>query len=121
VSRILIADDDEQICTIVARLLDHDGHTVTAVHSGAEAIATLRSAPFDLLLLDLVMPQKGGIETIMEIRGEIPRMPIIVMSGKVRFEEESISRLVQHYGAIASLAKPFSSDELRSAVAAALA
>ncbi len=120
-SRILIADDDEQICTVVSRLLGPDGHLVTAVHCGAEAIAALRSSSYDLLLLDLVMPRKGGIETIMEIRGEVPQLPIIVMSGQVRFEEESISRLVQHYGAIASLAKPFSSDELRSAVTAALA
>ncbi len=120
-SRILIADDDEQICAIVSRLLNHDGHDVTAVYSGAEAIATLRTSAFDLLLLDLVMPKKGGIETIMEIRGEVPQLPIIVMSGQVRLEEESINRLVQHYGAIASLAKPFSSEELRSAVTVALA
>ena len=118
---ILVVDDDEQLCTLVARLLTAAGHEVSLAMSGGEALEQLGSRTFDVMLLDLVMPGKGGIETIMEIRTISPGLPIIVMSGQVTFGDASITRLVEHYGALAVLSKPFSSDELNDAVTAALA
>ena len=120
-ARVLIVDDDEQVCAVVSRLLAHEGHDSEVVHTGTEAIGALRDRRFDLLLIDLVMPEKGGVETIIEIRNLANSIPIIVMSGKVSFEEASITRLVTHYGAVASLGKPFSVEELRRAVSRALA
>jgi CheY-like chemotaxis protein len=118
---ILIVDDDEQICALVARILENDGHEPTVAVSGREALDELRRGDFDALLIDLVMPNMGGIEAIMEIRTIAPRLPIVVMSGKVTFGDASVTRLVEHYGALAVLAKPFSSDDLRTALKQALA
>lgn len=119
-ARILVVDDDEQISTLVSRVLETEGHEVGVGWSGVDALAELDQHEFDLLLIDLVMPGKGGIETIMEIQRVAPTLPIIVMSGKVSLTDVSINRLVQHYGAVALLPKPFTTDELRSAVGAAL-
>ncbi|MFW6293017.1 MAG: response regulator [Spirochaetota bacterium] len=119
-ARILVVDDDEQICALISRILRNEGHEVTARMSGIEALATLRENQFDLLLLDLVMPRKGGLETIMEIRDISPGLPIIVVSGKVVFGDESITRLLKQYGALAVLSKPFTSEQLCEAVSTAL-
>ncbi|HKJ86116.1 MAG TPA: response regulator [Spirochaetia bacterium] len=119
-ARILVVDDDEQICALISRILENDGHQTTVEMSGVEALAALREGGFDLLLLDLVMPRKGGIETIMEIREISPGLPIIVVSGKVTFGDASITRLLQQYGTLAVLPKPFTSEQLRDAVDKAL-
>lgn len=120
-ARILIVDDDEQICDLVSRILVNDGHETVVAHTGSDALLELRGSRFDLLLIDLVMPNKGGVETIMEIRAIAAKLPIVVMSGKVTFGEASVTRLVEHYGALGVLSKPFSSEELRKAVTNALA
>lgn len=119
-ARILVVDDDEQICALISRILENDGHQTTVEMSGVEALTTLREREFDLLLLDLVMPRKGGIETIMEIREISPGLPIIVVSGNVVFGDASITRLLQQYGTLAVLPKPFTSEQLREAVGNAL-
>lgn len=115
-AHILVVDDDEQLCLLVSRLLQMDGHDVDVASSGDAALELLRSDLFDAMLLDIVMPGKGGIETIMEIRSTQPDIPIIVMSGKIPVEDASVTRLVERYGALSILAKPFSADELRSIV-----
>ena len=115
-AHILVVDDDEQISTLVSRVLETDGHQVSVGWNGVDALAELEQHEFDLLLIDLVMPEKGGIETIMEIQRVAPGLPIIVMSGKVSLTDVSINRLVQHYGALALLPKPFTTDELREAI-----
>jgi len=119
-ARILVVDDDEQICALVSRLLENDGHEVAVAMTGVDALAELRASAYDLMILDLVMPQKGGIETIMEIRGVSPDLPIVVVSGRVAFGDASTTRLLRQYGALAVLSKPFSADELREAVSESL-
>ena len=119
-ARILVVDDDEQICALVSRLLENDGHEVAVAMTGVDALAELRASAYDLMILDLVMPQKGGIETIMEIRGVSPDLPIVVVSGRVAFGDASTTRLLRQCGALAVLSKPFSADELREAVSESL-
>ncbi|MFP4114378.1 MAG: response regulator [Spirochaetota bacterium] len=119
-ARILVVDDDDQICRFVSRVLETHGHETLTASSGKDALSALRDSPCDAMLLDLVMPEKGGIETIMEIRSTSPGLPIAVMSGRIIPGDASITRLVEHYGAIAVLAKPFTSEELVAAVDKAL-
>lgn len=119
-ARVLVVDDDEQICALVSRLLENDGHEVAVAMTGVDALEQLHDHEYDLMILDLVMPQKGGIETIMEIRGVSPNLPIVVVSGRVTVGDASTTRLLRQYGALAVLGKPFSVDELRAAVAGAL-
>lgn len=120
-ARILVVDDDEQICHLVSRLLQLDNHDVDIAISGASALEMLGKDVYDVVLLDIVMPEKGGIETIMEIRATQPDIPIIIMSGKIPVEDASVTRLVSRFGAMTILSKPFSADELRAAVRTAIA
>ena len=118
---VLVVDDEEHVRTVVSRLLAHDGHTVSTVGSGREAIWKLRSDRFDVMLLDLRLPEDIGVGTMTEIRDCAPHLPIIVMSGRLGFEDGSIPSHVEHCGACAYLAKPFSFEELGEAVRTALA
>jgi DNA-binding NtrC family response regulator len=119
-ARILVVDDDEQICAIVSRLLRDEGHEPTTVVKASQAVAQLKNHHFDLVLTDIVMPKRGGIDLIMEIRAQQNKIPIIVMSGQIPLGGDAVAGLVSRYGAAAVLPKPFSADELATAVNHAL-
>jgi DNA-binding NtrC family response regulator len=119
-ARILVVDDDDQICAVVRRLLETDGHEVVAALSVNQATAELKHEHFDVVLIDLVMPKKGGMDLIMELKETNSDVHYIVMSGQVPVSGESVTRLVERYGAAAALAKPFSKAELIQAVQRAL-
>jgi CheY-like chemotaxis protein len=93
---------------------------VTEVPSGKQVAAGITEKEYDLLIIDLVMPEKGGIETIMEIHRGARMIPTIVMSGKIPVEDDAVNRLVERYGAKGALAKPFTNKELLDAVDLAL-
>ena len=120
-ARILVVDDDEHVRSTIARLLSAQGHEIAEASDGAAAADAIGQSPFDLLIIDLVMPDQGGIETIMRIHVDSKSIPTIVMSGKIPINEEAVNRLVERYGARGVLAKPFTSQELADVVNAALA
>jgi CheY-like chemotaxis protein len=120
VARILVVDDDSQLRSVVSRLLRSEGHEVTEAPGGEEASAAIKATAFDLLLIDLVMPEKGGLETIMEIHHDAKSIPTIVMSGKIPVDDDAVNRLVERYGARGVLAKPFTNRELLDAIDLAL-
>ena len=117
-AKILVVDDDDHVRGMVSRLLRNAGHEVMDLSSGGEAVAAVGNTGFDALVVDLVMPEIGGIETIMAIHRVAPDLPTIVMSGKIPLEDEAVNRLVERYGAKSVLAKPFTAAELVAAVAA---
>ncbi len=119
-ARVLVVDDDDQICAVVRRLLETEGHEVVAALSVNQAIAELKSELYDIVLIDLVMPKKGGIDLIMELKETNSTVKYVVMSGQVPVSGESVTRLVERYGAASALAKPFSKAELVSAIDRAL-
>ena len=118
---ILIIDDDPSVRQLLAFMLEHMGHGVEAAADGAEGIRSYRQEPADVVMCDIYMPGKEGIETIMELRREFPRARIVAMSGGGTFSRES-SDLVnaKHLGAVATLQKPFTSDALGKAITQAL-
>ena len=119
-ARILVVDDDSQLRSVVSRLLITEGHDVSEAPSGEAAAAAVKANDYDLLIIDLVMPEKGGLETIMEIHNSSKVIPTIVMSGKIPVEDDAVNRLVERYGAKGVLAKPFTNKELLDAVDLAL-
>jgi CheY-like chemotaxis protein len=121
--KILLADDEEVLRELLVGMLEADGHEVKAVANGVEilkAIATVEPG-FDLLLTDLIMPEREGIETIMELRGKHPELKIIAMSGGGRSGSQNYLKLALKLGAMAVLEKPFNRDELVRTVRMALA
>lgn len=109
---ILVADDDEFILDLVQAALTAAGYTVTTVSGGRDALARLRTESYDLVVLDVMMPDQGGIETIIEIRQTHPNQPIVVMTGQIPTTSGTLEGLTEKLGARALLAKPFTTDQL---------
>jgi CheY-like chemotaxis protein len=79
--RILVVDDEDQMRTMIRQMLEKSGYEVTEARNGREAICRYRERPSDVVITDLIMPEKEGIETIMEFRHEHPDVKIIAISG----------------------------------------
>ena len=119
-TRILLVDDDESFRPMLQATLERFGYEVTVAKNGNEAIKHYRERPADLVITDLIMPDKEGVETIRELRGEIPAARIIAMSGGGRNGSDVYLQLATGLGAARVLSKPFSHQELLDAIAAVL-
>jgi DNA-binding response OmpR family regulator len=120
-ARILIIDDNPDVLTAVHRVLTAAGHVVADAPLSSEGIRLHHENPFDLILTDIVMPEKEGISTIIDLRKEYPRLRIIAMSGGGDFEPYGYLDIARRVGADRTLPKPFSRSELLEAVNAVLA
>src|SRR5687768_12538553 len=109
--RALVADDDPDIARMIRLVLEHEGVSVCLSYDGGEALERLSQERFDMLILDVTMPVKTGIEVLREVRlrPETESIPVILLTGKTGYED-----MVQgyHYGADIYLTKPFSIGEL---------
>jgi len=111
-AHILVVDDEDQIRTLIREALEKKGHAVEEASSGAAAVTMLRKAPVDLMIVDVIMPDKGGIETLIEAHKEFAALKTIVMSGRVDTESETFRRMAIQFGASRILSKPFELEEL---------
>jgi DNA-binding response OmpR family regulator len=115
-STILLIDDEIEVRTTVSRLLQRAGYEVVTASNGAEALATARFVRTDLVITDILMPEKEGLETITELRREFPQLPVIAVSGGGIVDPASYLTLAEKLGADRALAKPFGFEELLSTV-----
>jgi two-component system nitrogen regulation response regulator NtrX len=109
VSRILIVDDEQGIRKSLAGLLSDEGYEASVAADGEAALATLREQPPDLVLLDIAMPGRDGIDVLEEVRRAWPRLPVIVMSGHGTIE--TAVRATQ-LGAFDFIEKPLGAEKL---------
>jgi len=117
-AKILVVDDEESICELCVRTLRRYGYDATSTASSHQALEMLRQQGFDLLLLDVRMPEMDGLEVMRQVREFTPDMAIVVMTGYASVEA-AIEAVKQ--GAADFLPKPFQLDNLRLAVSGALA
>jgi CheY-like chemotaxis protein len=115
--RILVIDDDDAVRATIRRVLERAGYVVEVAVNGADGIRLYRNAPHDLVITDLYMPEKEGIETIQELRAERPDLPILAVSGGILGDKSGPLTDAELFGASATLAKPFSTEELQTTVA----
>ncbi len=113
---ILAIDDDETILDVVQAILSQKAHEVLRATNTQDGLAILKERTVDVLLLDMVMPGRGGMDFLMELRRDRPKLPVIVMSGKIRTDMNPFKALATQFGAVCILAKPFSTDELNDAI-----
>ena len=116
--RILIADDDTDMCAVLSRVLSDEGYGVETTPDGRTALARVAAVPPDLLITDLLMPGLTGWSVYARVRRREPTLPIIVISGS-----DSGSRRPETLlpGDAAFLRKPFALDQLLATVARLLA
>jgi two-component system alkaline phosphatase synthesis response regulator PhoP len=117
--RILIVEDDRDIGELVCRYLEKAGFTAELVSSGRDAIASISSAPPDLLVLDLMLPHMDGLEICRAVRANdrTSSIPIIMLTARADESERIVGLEI---GADDYVAKPFSPNELVARVRALL-
>ena len=118
-ARILLAEDEAATRDLVRRALESDGHQVEVMEGGAEAVARLAAAPgdFQLLISDVNMPGMDGFELAKQARALNPGLRVLLMSGLVEQLDRAKAMKDQSYF---TLSKPFSLEQVRSGVRAAL-
>jgi DNA-binding response OmpR family regulator len=115
-ARILLVDDEQSIQTLLSYPLRKDGYHVTSALDGNEALRRFEEGRFDLVILDLMLPQMGGVEVCRHLRSR-SQVPIIMLTAKGS-ETDKVAGL--EVGADDYITKPFSMREFRSRVKAAL-
>ncbi|MGK5093778.1 response regulator [Deltaproteobacteria bacterium TL4] len=116
-SRILVVDDEAQVREMLTLKLTREGYETICASNGEEAIQMFRDQPVDLIITDLLMPGKDGLELIMELRREFQDVNIIAISGGGRGKLlESLKTNHYFFGAVKTFAKPLELNELLAAV-----
>jgi len=112
-ARILVIDDDPAIRTTLRKVLEREGHSIREAPDGQAGIDEVdREAP-ELVIVDLIMPEKEGIETIMELRERHPELTILAISGGgLSTDPSGPLSDAKVLGADGSLAKPFTVERL---------
>ena len=115
-TKILIADDESAIRILLTQIISADDYEVVTAVDGEDALRLACLEHFDLALIDLNMPRKDGIETILEMRVKRPATRIIAMCGGVDEGSRSYLPLAIKLGASRTLAKPLDAQEVLAAI-----
>ena len=110
-ARVLVIDDEQNMRNALRAALEGAGHEVVDAFEGGEGLRRYREKPADVVVLDLVMPGKDGLETLVEIILESPEPQVIAISGTPLYLP-----MATDLGATRTFAKPFSMKELLEAV-----
>jgi DNA-binding response OmpR family regulator len=111
--RILLVEDEASLRDGIVDLLEADGHDVAAVGDGVTGVEAGLREPFDLVLLDLMLPRMDGVEVCRRLRAARPGMPILMLTARAS-EDDKVRGLVE--GADDYVTKPFSARELLARV-----
>ncbi len=111
--RILIADDEKDICSRLQEELTADGYSVVTVYDGTKAQQLLKENPFDLAIIDIVMPGIDGIAVLRALKKDSPSTKVIMLTGYPNVQHAIESK---KYGAEEFIPKPFNVDELKLTV-----
>ena len=111
-TRILVADDDPDMRHALRVSLQAEGYEVETVPDGERAMRAHDRRPADVLITDLFMPERDGLETVKHFRARSPGIWIVVISGWKRSQKTDHLAVARHAGADAILRKPFTPGEL---------
>ena len=115
-ARILIIDDESQIRSMLRLMLERVGYEVVEAPDGIEGIRQYREKPADLIITDLIMPNKDGIGMIIDLKKEFPNVKIIALSGGGVNRPEGYLDGAKKLGASCTLTKPIDREEMLMAV-----
>ena len=109
---VLVVDDNDDFRTLLRMALEREGFDVRTAANGQEALVLLQGRRADVMVTDIFMPGKEGIETISEVRKQFPGMRIVAMSGRPSATDFDPLSIAAELGAARTLKKPFDIDEL---------
>lgn len=115
--RILVIEDERTLAGFIEQSLHAEGHAVTVCHDGESGEASALTGDYALVLLDLTLPAKDGLQVLAAIRARLPELPVIVLTARAAIEQrvEGLDRGANDY-----VTKPFSFEELLARVRAQL-
>lgn len=114
-AHILVMDDDSSVRTALCIMLTYDGHTVAEAVDGEEGVQIYHRIQPDLVIIDIIMPRKDGLEVIQELKGKNPTVKIIAIAG-----QQHLLSQAQVLGADLMIEKPPQMRELLEGVKALL-
>ncbi len=115
---VMIVDDEELIRSMLRKSLVRTGYNVIEAENGKKAMQLVQKESIELVIADLVMPEKGGLELIMELKTLYPNIKKIAISGKLPTGNESLTGLTDSFGVDAVFPKPFEIFDLLKVVKA---
>lgn len=116
-AKIIVVDDEPSILLMLKKMLEKAGHEVDTASNGNEGIILFEKNKYDLLITDIIMPEKEGMETIIELRKKYPDLKIIAISGGGRISPEGYLPGAKLLGANMVFQKPLIQKEFLEAVA----
>ncbi len=114
--KILVIDDNGIVRNVLVQILESEGYQVLSAEDGKRGFALFCSEKPDLVVTDIIMPEKEGIETIRDIRGECPDAKIIAISGGGRSGNTDYLKIARQLGASDILGKPLDPDQFIAVV-----
>lgn len=114
---ILVVDDHKELRAVVRHVLTEAGYEVAEAEDGEAALAAFRARPPVLVITDIIMPGKAGIEVIATMKRERPEVKVLAMSGGGRTHVMDFLAIARKTGADATLEKPFRKSDLLARVA----
>ena len=114
--RVLIIEDDADFRTLALRWFHSHGIEAEGAANGAQGLTLQRARPADVIVTDIFMPEMEGIETIHDLRREVPEVKVIAMSGRDPRMKFDVFEVARQIGAARTFKKPFRFEELVAAV-----
>ena len=108
--KVLVVDDKKVIGDFFDFTLGYFGHDITVVHDPREAVKVAQQQDFDIAFLDIMMPEKNGVDVLREMKSVIPHLPVVMMSG---YSLQEMKDEAMQLGAAWCLKKPFELDDVR--------
>jgi len=115
-AKILVVDDDDAVRMMLSKMLERASHDVITAENGIQALICIRKQLPDVVILDIIMPEKEGFETIAEIRRDYPNLKIIAISGGGSIGPTNYLKLAKTLGAHLTMEKPIRMKELTAAI-----
>ena len=115
-TKVLVIEDDKSVRTSIRLTLQSHGFDVDEADNGAKGIWMLKHTPFDLAIIDMMMPVMDGLETIRELKSLLPKLGILAISGGSTVVNVDFLKAAAVTGATATLSKPFEGGQLITAL-----
>ncbi|WP_372785860.1 response regulator [Phenylobacterium sp.] len=110
--RVLVIDDDADLLNLMREAFEEEGAIVSTAVDGLQGLRAFAAEPTDLIVTDIIMPTREGIETIIELKRLSPSVKILAISGGGRINGDDFLELAKSFGAEATLGKPFRLNDL---------